>query len=360
MTWVPARAGNWLFHCHIPEHFGPRAALGLPRDAGHPGDAHAAHATTASHARSGMSGLVLGVVVKGRGGTSAAAAGTAATPAAAARQLRLLVRENVGSAPDAPLFGYAIHEGGPEPAADTGRIPAPPLVVVRGQPVHITVVNRLAEPTAVHWHGIELESYYDGVPGFSGAGRRVTPLIAPGDSFVVRFTPPRAGTFIYQTHHDEERQQQAGLAGALIVREPDAPFDAARDHPIVLTSPADQGDASRRLYVNAAESPAPITLRVGETARLRIINMTLRRSGIRLRLKREDAEVPWRLVAKDGAAIPAPLVESRRFPQLLSIGETADLTIAGDTPGELHLEMRAGPLPDARVLGMQRILVVER
>ncbi|MBK8058815.1 MAG: multicopper oxidase domain-containing protein [Gemmatimonadetes bacterium] len=56
MTWVPEHAGNWLFHCHIPEHFGPRAALGLPRDTA----GRTPHATTASHAQSGMSGLVLG------------------------------------------------------------------------------------------------------------------------------------------------------------------------------------------------------------------------------------------------------------------------------------------------------------
>ncbi len=357
MTWVPERAGNWLFHCHIPEHFGPRAALGLPRDTA---NAHAAHATTASHAQSGMSGLVLGVVVNGRGNTPATNAASAAATDAGRRQLRLLVRENRGSAPNVPLFSYAIHEGGAEPAPDTGRVASPPLVVVRGQPVRITVVNRLAEPTAVHWHGIELESYYDGVPGFSGAGRRVTPLIAPGDSFVVRFTPPRAGTFIYHTHHDEDRQQLAGLAGALIVREPDVPFDAARDHPIVITSPTDQGEAARRVYLNAAESPAPITLRVGETARLRIINMTVRRAGVRLRMKRGDVMVPWRLVAKDGATIPASFVESRPFAQLISIGETADLEVTGEAPGELQLEVRVGPVPDARVLGVQRIRVVAR
>jgi len=31
MRWIPERAGNWLFHCHIPRHFGPRAPLGLRR-----------------------------------------------------------------------------------------------------------------------------------------------------------------------------------------------------------------------------------------------------------------------------------------------------------------------------------------
>ena len=78
-------------------------------------------------------------------------------------------------------------------------------------------MNELAEPTAVHWHGIELESYFDGVAGFSGDAQRISPLIAPRDSFEARFTPPRAGTFIYHTHVDEERQQPAGLAGPIVV-----------------------------------------------------------------------------------------------------------------------------------------------
>ncbi len=31
LTWIPERAGNWLFHCHIPRHFAPRGPLGLSR-----------------------------------------------------------------------------------------------------------------------------------------------------------------------------------------------------------------------------------------------------------------------------------------------------------------------------------------
>ncbi len=82
----------------------------------------------------------------------------------------------------------------------------PTLVLRRGEPVEITLVNRLTEATAIHWHGMELDSYYDGVHGWSGLGTRVTPLIEPGETFVVRFTPPRTGTFIYHTHLHDHRQ----------------------------------------------------------------------------------------------------------------------------------------------------------
>ena len=80
------------------------------------------------------------------------------------------------------------------------------LTVTRGERTAITVVNQLSEPTSVHWHGIELESYYDGIPGWSGAGTKTAPFIAPADSFTAVFTPPRAGTFMYHAHADDIHQ----------------------------------------------------------------------------------------------------------------------------------------------------------
>jgi FtsP/CotA-like multicopper oxidase with cupredoxin domain len=50
----------------------------------------------------------------------------------------------------------------------------PLIILTRGEPVEIEVVNRLKERTAIHGHGIELESYYDGVPGWSGVGSQIT------------------------------------------------------------------------------------------------------------------------------------------------------------------------------------------
>ena len=39
-------------------------------------------------------------------------------------------------------------------------------------------------------------------------------MIESGGSFVVRFTPPHTGTFIYHTHLHDERQLPLGLYGA--------------------------------------------------------------------------------------------------------------------------------------------------
>ena len=59
-------------------------------------------------------------------------------------------------------------------------------------------------------------------------------MIEPGASFVVRITPPRAGTFIYHTHLHDYRQLSSGLYGPLIVTEPGETFDPATDHVVVL------------------------------------------------------------------------------------------------------------------------------
>jgi manganese oxidase len=333
LEWVPERPGNWLFHCHVPEHVARRGPLGtLPPTSG----AHVPH----DHAQHGMNGLVLGVTV--RPGARTRAMPRAPRGTAHERHLRLLVRTNVGSTDAAPFFGYALHEGGSEPPADTGLVAAPTLDLVRGEPVRITVVNRLAEPTAVHWHGIELESYFDGVPGFSGMGRQVTPLIAPGDSFEVRFAPPRAGTFIYHTHVDEQRQQHAGLAGALVVREPGTTRDPAVDVPLVITSPTEFALNRSAALVNGRTSPPPLLMTVGRTYRLRLIQMAVPRVAATVEVHSGDTLAVWRPVAKDGAELPAERRTLQPARTFITVGETGDFEITPTSPGELRLEVRYG------------------
>jgi FtsP/CotA-like multicopper oxidase with cupredoxin domain len=103
-----------------------------------------------------------------------------------------------------------------------GSVPGPVLQVRQGQPVQITVVNKFSEDTTVHWHGIRLPNAMDGVPGLTQKP------IRPGESFVYEFTPPDAGTFWYHPHVDTLQQLGRGLAGALIVEEPE-PVAVDRD-----------------------------------------------------------------------------------------------------------------------------------
>jgi FtsP/CotA-like multicopper oxidase with cupredoxin domain len=249
------------------------------------------------------------------------------------------VRTNGGSTAAYPFYGFALHEMGAEPAADSGFRIGPPIVLVRGLPVEIMVVNRTPVPTAIHWHGIELESYYDGVAGFAGTQKRLAPVIAPGDSFAARFTPPRAGTFMYHTHIDETRQQRAGLAGALLVLEPGRAFDPATDIPILISSPSDPESEARAVLLNGVLSPHPLDLRRGTAYRLRFANITTNRPGMRIEMRRDSVLAMWTPLAKDGADLPA----SRRMPrparQRISIGETADFEFTPGLPGPMRLEM---------------------
>jgi len=103
-----------------------------------------------------------------------------------------------------------------------GRVPGPEIRLRQGEPARIIVQNNLTEGTTVHWHGIRLPIAMDGVPDISQSP------IRPGESFVYEFTPPDAGTFWYHPHADSLQQLGRGMAGALIVEEPQ-PFPVDRD-----------------------------------------------------------------------------------------------------------------------------------
>ena len=128
-----------------------------------------------------------------------------------------------------PAYGFLLQQDGADvPASDSIQIPGPVLELKRGEPVRIQVKNNLTEPSGVHWHGLEIESFPDGVAGFSGIGDKIMPPIPPGQTFAAEFTPPRSGTFPYHSHLHEMRQIGSGMYGAIIVS--DAPRDTTRDH----------------------------------------------------------------------------------------------------------------------------------
>ena len=334
MTWVPERPGNWLFHCHVTSHFARRGPLGMRLD-DPVSVSHARHVR--NHALEAMGGLVLGVAVTPGRLTSLPPA-----PDVARRRLRLLIRPSAGGTDRAPIYAFALHQGGAEPPLDSGVRAGPPLVLMRDVPVAIAVVNRTPEPTAIHWHGIELESYFDGVAGFSGSAQRMSPLIAAGDSFEARFTPPRAGTFIYHTHVDELRQQPAGMSGALIILEPGQRYDPATDIAVLITTPRDSADQRRTVLLNGRLAPAPVDVRVGVPHRLRFINITTGRPSIRLELRRDTTLLTWRALAKDGGELPAARQLARPARQQISIGETYDFELTPAATGEYRLEVRTG------------------
>jgi FtsP/CotA-like multicopper oxidase with cupredoxin domain len=211
-------------------------------------------------------------------------------------------------------------------------------VLKRGEPVNISVVNELPEATAIHWHGIELESYYDGVAGFSGSAARVSPAVAPGRSFDARFTPPRSGTFIYHTHVDEMRQQQAGLSGALIVVDDPAAYDPAHDIVLLVSVPRKEAD-SDRVYINGSMTPSPLEMKAGERYRLRFINIHVFRPSMRMRLLGGEGLMTWRGMAKDGMDLPPDQSVVGPSEIQMGNGETYDFEFSPTSPGDMRLDV---------------------
>ena len=338
ITWSPDRPGNWLFHCHFAIHLEPINSI--PADTEDP------------HMRD-MAGLVLGVEVAGRPGVAAVGEPNAV------RHLRLIAiadssAHHGGSADTLPSMRFVLEEHGRR--TDTGRDFSPEIDLTRGEPVSITIVNHLAEPTSVHWHGIEVEdSYVDGVPGFSGAGTRLAPEIAPGDSFEARFTPPRSGTFMYHAHVDEVREQTAGLEGALIVRDPGATA-SPDDHSFFLKG--QRFNPAHPLEINGQATPDTVVLHVGRVARFRILNLSTQTPTptISLTARQDGAPsngrgmtiVRWRPVAKDGAALPVSAQVPRAARQMISMGETYDFEFVPTQAGLLRLEVYSTPPPGIR------------
>ncbi|MBK9548288.1 MAG: multicopper oxidase domain-containing protein [Gemmatimonadetes bacterium] len=163
VVWSPDRAGNWLFHCHITFHVVPEARLDY-----RPTDEHQTHSTAPmAH----MAGLALGVTV---------APGRATTPAPTrVRKLALYVDQGGprGRAPS--TFSYILQNGPKAPAADSMQRIGSTLFLTRGERSDITVHNRSKQAGGIHWHGIELESWSDGVVGWSSKGAAMAPLIVP-------------------------------------------------------------------------------------------------------------------------------------------------------------------------------------
>src|SRR5262249_18335029 len=158
--------------------------------------------------------------------------------------------------------------------------------------------------TAIHWHGLEIESYYDGVPLWDGTPQRTTPYIAPGSSFTAYMTPPRAGTFIYHTHWNDVRQLLGGMYGAILVLEPGQKYDPTTDKVFVLGRNG-TNDMRDPLVLNGSPQPGVMVLLTGQTYRFRIVNITPLDSTLTASLTNEGKASKWRPIAKDGADLPA-------------------------------------------------------
>ncbi len=328
ISWLPERPGNWLFHCHLLTHMNGAQRLDRMQETGVlAGERNRVTDAGGTHADHDMGGLVMALDVR-----PAANATASGAPEPRARTLDLYVDRRDDRFGDRPGYGFVLQEGAAPPAPDSIRIPGSPLILTKGEPVRITVHNRLTIPMSVHWHGIELDSYFDGVGGFSGSRGRIAPMIAPDDSFVVRFTPPRAGTYMYHIHGERGDELAAGLYAPLVVADPATLFDPATEHLFAFADGLPGEDSP--LFINGSASPDTLELVVGLPYRFRMIYITS--DDVLMTTLRGPHGLPLaRSFGIDAAEVSDAPLRPVLYPT--GPGHTRDVAITFDSPGDYAL-----------------------
>lgn len=128
-----------------------------------------------------------------------------------------------------------------------GGIPGPILEFTEGDEAIIHVINKLDEPTSVHWHGLLLPPAMDGVPGLGGYE-----AIEAGETFTYRFTLRQNGSYWYHAH--SALQEQDGHYGALIIHPKNEPVvQADRDYVVLLSDFSNE--TGQQILSNIKKSP---------------------------------------------------------------------------------------------------------
>ncbi len=75
-----------------------------------------------------------------------------------------------------------------------GQIPGPVIHGKEGTTLVVDFINKLKEPSSIHWHGLRIDNAMDGVPGVT------QDPVGPGENFTYRLKLEEAGTFWYHPH----------------------------------------------------------------------------------------------------------------------------------------------------------------
>jgi len=108
-----------------------------------------------------------------------------------------------------------------------GGIPGPTLEFNEGDLAIINVTNKMDEETSVHWHGLILPNFYDGVPYLT------TPPIKPNTTFQYRIPINQSGTYWYHSH--TMLQEQKGVYGSIVIHPKEKTLEYDKDLVIVLS-----------------------------------------------------------------------------------------------------------------------------
>jgi FtsP/CotA-like multicopper oxidase with cupredoxin domain len=313
MQWIPKRPGNWLFHCHLSFHVSSEVRL--------PG----AELSDIKGAHQHMAGLVLGIQVK-NGGTDLISKGEE-------RNMTIFAHQADKNSMSMNMDGKT-----PEPSFK----PGPLLVLKQYQTTHITVKNRMTVPTSIHWHGLEIDSWSDGVPNWSSSDGRSSPIIEPGDEFTYKLSLMRPGTFVYHSHLNDINQLTKGMYGPMIILGENEIYNPELDHFYILgwKSPFPQSD--KEVDINGWDEIPVQQAKTGETHRLRLINIGPA-GNVNLRFTKNGKKYLIKSIAKDGADLPiSQQVRLEESPKVY-VGEAADFSFTPEEPGTYELRFDFWP-----------------
>lgn len=108
-----------------------------------------------------------------------------------------------------------------------GSFPGPTIRFIEGGNAVINVKNEMDEETSIHWHGILLPNFYDGVPYLN------TPPIKPGETQKYEFPLRQAGTYWYHSH--TMLQEQSGVYGSIVIEPKKQSFEYDKELVMVLS-----------------------------------------------------------------------------------------------------------------------------
>ena len=186
-----------------------------------------------------------------------------------------------------------------------GVVPAPQILLDRGDSVQVRVLNNLPLATDVHWHGVHTPNDMDGVAPYTQ-----DPIEANGGTFTYAFTVDDDAIGMYHAHNHGQLQVVNGMFGVFRVGENPIPYgstisgvtipddlELALDMPMVLNDAGTIG-----LTLNGKSFPAtePVALKQGDWASVTYYNEGLQIHPMHLH------QFPQLVYAKDGIPLDEP------------------------------------------------------
>ncbi len=108
-----------------------------------------------------------------------------------------------------------------------GTIPGPTLEFTEGEYAVIYVKNEMSVETSIHWHGLLLPNFYDGVPYLT------TPPIKHGHTQKYEFPIKQSGTYWYHSH--TMLQEQSGVYGSIVIQPKEKTLDYDKELVLMIS-----------------------------------------------------------------------------------------------------------------------------